>query len=85
MPESCTTVEEESGRPVSMIVRNAAEYETFRQYIHWNPVKRGLASKPEEYVYGSASGGTILDPLPQRLKPVPDFDAERSAEELLDP
>lgn len=66
-------------------VRDAAEYATFRQYILRNPVKRGLASKPEEYVYGSASGGTILDPLPQRLKPTVDQEIKCSVKALLHP
>ncbi len=30
-------------------VRNWEEYCAFRQYIHQNPVKRGLARVPEEY------------------------------------
>ena len=66
-------------------VRDAAEYETFRQYIHWNPVKRGLVRSPEEYVYGSASGSTELDLLPQRLKPTVDQEIRRSAKALLHP
>jgi len=66
-------------------VRDAAEYEGFKQYIRWNPVKRGLARSPEEYVYGSASGSTELDPLPQRLKPSVDQEIRRSAKALLHP
>ncbi len=50
-------------------VRDWEEYLAFRQYIHKNPVKRGLAPVPEEYPYGSARAGMALDAVPQRLKP----------------
>jgi putative transposase len=50
-------------------VRDREEYCTFREYIHRNPVKRGLAQSPEEYLYGSARSGLALDAAPQRLKP----------------
>ena len=50
-------------------VRDAAEYQKFRDYIHQNPVKRFLAARPEEYPYSSASGSFTLDPVPQWLKP----------------
>ena len=66
-------------------VRNAAEYETFRQYIYWNPVKSGLASKPEEFAHGSASQRARLDPVPQRLKPSLNQENTRSTEALLHP
>ena len=66
-------------------VRDAAEYETFRQYIHWNPVKRVLASKPEEFAHGSAAQKARLDPVPQRLKPPLNQENTRSAEALLHP
>ena len=42
-------------------VRDALEYERFRNYIHQNPVKRGLAAVPGEYPYGSAAGVMQLD------------------------
>lgn len=51
-------------------VRDWEEYSAFRQYIHKNPVKRGLAPVPEEYPYSSARTGLALDAVPQRLKPV---------------
>jgi putative transposase len=50
-------------------VRDWEEYSAFRKYIHRNPVKRGLALTPEEYLYGSARIGSELDAVPQRLKP----------------
>lgn len=66
-------------------VRDASEYEGFKKYIHSNPIKRRLASTPEEYPYGSAAGGFKLDSTPQRLKPPSDQCLVRSAEALLHP
>jgi putative transposase len=66
-------------------VRDAIEYESFRRYIHWNPVKRGLAGIPEQYAYSSAAGRVVLDPVPQRLKPISDQQSGRSAEARLHP
>jgi putative transposase len=66
-------------------VRDAAEYATFKRYIHLNPVKRGLAEAPEQYAYSSAFGETALDPAPQRLKPPMEENLSRSAEALLHP
>ena len=50
-------------------VRDWHEYCAFRQYIHLNPVKRGLAGTAEQYPYSSARAGMVLDAAPQRLKP----------------
>jgi putative transposase len=50
-------------------VRDWREYCAFRQYIHLNPVKKGLAGIAEEYPYSSARAGIPLDAAPQRLKP----------------
>ena len=50
-------------------VRDWEEYCAFRRYTHLNPVRKGLASAPEEYPYGSARPGVALDAAPQRLKP----------------
>ena len=50
-------------------VRDWEEYSAFRQYIHRNPVKRGLAPIAEGFLYGSARSGLALDAVPQRLKP----------------
>jgi len=52
-------------------VWNAAGFEGMRDYIHDNPVKRGLVTEPTEYPYSSASGRFALDPPPQGLKPAP--------------
>jgi len=50
-------------------VREADEYRRMREYIHQNPVRRGLVATPEEYPYSSAHPGFVLDEVPQRLKP----------------
>ena len=51
-------------------VRDVLEYERFREYIHQNPVKRGMATVAEHYPYSSATGVLPLDELPQWIKPV---------------
>jgi putative transposase len=48
-------------------VRDASEYARFSHYIHMNPVPRGLAPRPEEFPYSSAT--LKLDEVPQWLKP----------------
>ena len=51
-------------------VRDLAEYCKMRDYIHNNPVRRGLADASEAHPYSSAHPGFVLDEVPQRLKPV---------------
>jgi hypothetical protein len=41
-----------------------------REYIDKNPVRRGLALNPAEYVYSSANCVFELDDVPQGLKPL---------------
>jgi putative transposase len=50
-------------------VRDVEEYFGFRKYIWENPVKRGLAIRPEEYRYSSAwpELEMKMDPAPQRF------------------
>lgn len=48
-------------------VRDAEENSRFRHYIYMNPVRRGLAAKPEDFP--RCSIGLELDEVPQRLKP----------------
>ena len=50
-------------------VRDWQEYCAFQQYIHSNPVKRGLAGAAGDYLYSSARPGVVLDAVPQRLNP----------------
>jgi putative transposase len=66
-------------------VRDSAEYQKFKEYIHQNPVKRGLIGNSEEYPYSSASGKFTLDPLPQRLKPGSVLGQNAALEALLHP
>jgi putative transposase len=40
-----------------------------KEYMAQNPVKRGLAAKPADYLYSSVRGGFDLDEIPQGLKP----------------
>ena len=51
-------------------VRDGADYERHRLYIHLNPVRVRLVQRAEEYPYSSAYPGFSLDEAPQRLKPV---------------
>ena len=50
-------------------VRDALEFNRFRQYIRENPVRRGLCDKPATFAWSSANGTFALDEVPQRLKP----------------
>jgi putative transposase len=50
-------------------VRDAAEYQKYREYIWQNPVRKGLAVTAENFPFCSASGKYELDDVPQRLKP----------------
>ena len=50
-------------------IRDAEDYERHVDYVHMNPVKRGLSSDPPKYPYSSAYPGWKLDPVPQGLKP----------------
>jgi putative transposase len=51
-------------------VRDLNECGAFREYIHRNPVKRGLAASAQDYLCSSARPEFVPDPLPQRLKPI---------------
>lgn len=50
-------------------VRDSADYERCREYVRVNPVRAGLCQGPHLYPFGSAYPGSILDDVPQRLKP----------------
>lgn len=50
-------------------IRDLQDYMSHRDYIHQNPVRRGLATVPEEFPYSSANPKFELDPVPQGLKP----------------
>jgi putative transposase len=49
-------------------IRGAIDYERHRNYIHQNPVRRGLAPTASEYPYSSACPGAVVDPAPPALK-----------------
>jgi putative transposase len=51
-------------------IRDSLEYESFKNYIWQNPVKKFPAQTPQEYPYSSANPAFTPDPIPQRLKPV---------------
>lgn len=51
-------------------VRDCEDYAVHVRYIEQNPVKRGIVSLAEEYVWSSASKRLKLDDVPQRLKPL---------------
>jgi putative transposase len=44
--------------------RNEMDFVHHRNYIHRNPVKRGIVNEPAEYRYCSAFPGFKLDPWP---------------------
>jgi REP-associated tyrosine transposase len=46
------------------LIRDQVDYDSHAQYIDMNPVKRHLASRPEEYAFGSAHGKYRLDLWP---------------------
>ncbi len=50
-------------------VRDEDEYERMRNYIHQNPVRRGLSDRAIDYPYSSARSSWHLDEVPERLKP----------------
>ena len=49
-------------------IRDLEDFENHVQYIHQNPVKRGLTAEPGEYQYSSAYAGFRLDPWPSVAK-----------------
>jgi REP-associated tyrosine transposase len=51
-------------------VRESAEYEKMKIYIHQNPVRARLVERAEDYPYSSGNPKFQLDEVPQRLKPV---------------
>jgi putative transposase len=45
-------------------ITSRSDYEQHVEYIHHNPVKRGLVTRPEEYECSSAWPGRKVDPAP---------------------
>jgi putative transposase len=50
-------------------VRDMEEYGRMREYVHENPVRRGLVATAGAYPYSSAATSIRLDKVPERLKP----------------
>jgi len=48
-------------------IRDVEDFEARRRYIRMNPVEAGLAARPEDWAYGSASGKIALDFTPGRV------------------
>ncbi len=54
-------------------IRDQADYQTHVRYTDMNPVKKGLAAEPAEYLFCSAHGNYKLDPwMPGGLEARPD-------------
>jgi len=51
-------------------IRDSADFQKHRRYIHLNPVRAGMVESPKDYPYSSAHAGFVVDEAPQRLKPV---------------
>lgn len=49
--------------------RSATEYARLRDYLHENPVRRGLCQQPEDFPFSSANPKFERDQVPQWLKP----------------
>jgi len=49
-------------------IRDERDFLQHREYIHQNPVKRGIVADATEYRYGSAFPGYRLDPQPGRTR-----------------
>jgi putative transposase len=49
-------------------IRDAADFDLHRNYIHENPVKRGLVTSASDYRYCSAFPGFRLDSWPSAAK-----------------
>src|SRR5215813_1852053 len=47
-------------------IRDDADYERHREYIHMNPVRAGLVAKAQDYPYSSANPRFKLDALPHQ-------------------
>jgi putative transposase len=50
-------------RPNDHRIRDDADYEHHREYIHMNPVRAGLVAKAAEYPYSSANSRFKMDAL----------------------
>jgi REP-associated tyrosine transposase len=49
-------------------IRDVRDFASHENYIHKNPVERGIVSEPSDYRYSSAFRGYKLDPWPPAAK-----------------
>jgi putative transposase len=57
--------------------RNIEQFRTLRsmiEYIHWNPVRRGLVLRPEDWLWSSAAFYAGAADVPIRMDPLPALD-----------
>jgi len=52
-------------------IRSAVEYVQQVEYLWMNPVKAGLAARPNEYPYSSARLNAEVDPAPLQFQRMP--------------
>jgi putative transposase len=48
-------------------IRDLEDFRGRQHYIHMNPVRAKLVSRPDDWLFGSASGRFVLDSFPSRL------------------
>jgi putative transposase len=49
-------------------IRDGEDYLAKVRYIHLNPVQASLVERPEDWIFGSACGKFVLDPVPEKFK-----------------
>jgi putative transposase len=49
-------------------IRDGEDYLAKVRYIHMNPVQACLVERPEDWIFGSACGKFVLDPIPEKFK-----------------
>ena len=49
-------------------VSTAEQFIATREYVHMNPVRKGMCFKPEEFPYSSASGKFPVSGAPEHLR-----------------
>jgi putative transposase len=49
-------------------IRDREDYQTKVGYFHMNPVRASLVQGPADWLFGSACGKFVLDPVPEKFK-----------------
>ncbi|MGH9328628.1 MAG: REP-associated tyrosine transposase [Terriglobia bacterium] len=62
------------GRFFDRALRTVKEYEETVEYIHWNPVRRGLVARPEDWEWSSYTEYALPE---ENLLPHPDLRIDR--------